>query len=245
MIRARIAICAIALCCLTLPAFAQVDGDDTSPMTGDSLEMQNDTLNPDSAFFQSMDEDSDAEPLEPDTFFRVRGGFFGGPVIELTTLDPHTLDPDLDGQLVLYGAQGYILLDSWLFGGMGLSGHLYDLGPTYDRFDYGYGGFLTGYDTKIFHGALTMQARLMIGAGGIELLKKRPALIDSTGHPILEQYRQESFFCLRPGISLGYSPRQFVEFRLAADYLYPIGGARVDDLRNLTYGLHIMLAIGD
>lgn len=246
MIVARIALYAIALMSLSLPALAQVDDGFGGDDTGTAVDtVGSDTLDADSQFFQGIDEDESFNPPEEQTFFRVRGGFFGGPIVELTSLKPKDLDPVLEGDLVIYGAQGYVLLNSWLFGGGGMSAHLYDMSPKYDRFDFGYGGFLTGYDTKIFSGALSLQGTLMLGAGGLEMLKKRPDITDPTGNEILERYRDEGFFLLRPGISIGYSPVQFIEFRAGVHYLYPIGGESVEDLRALSYGLHLMLTIGD
>ncbi len=240
MIVARLALCAIALIVLAFPAFSQTDDG----FDDDQDSLLSDTLNPDSSFFQGIDDD-EFSLSESDGFFRTRGGFFGGALVELTTLNPKDLDPVLDGQLVLYGAQGYVILNSWMFGGGGMSAHLYDLSTQYDRFEFGYGGFLTGYDTKIFNGRLSVRGDLMLGAGGVEMLKKRADIVDPTGNPILEQYRDEGFFFLRPGISIGYSPIQFMEFRLGAHYFHPIGGASVADLRALSYGLHVVLALGD
>lgn len=244
MIVARLVFCALALATLAVPVFGQEDDGDVT--TGDTIRLENgpDTLDPDDAFFQDVEDSDDSDSEDEPGFFRERGGFFGGPTVELTTLNPKDLDPVLDGRLVIYGAQGYMLLSSWLVGGGGFSAHLYDIHPSYERFEYGYGGFLTGYDTRIFDGALSLRGSVLIGAGGIEMLKKRPDL-STDSVEILERYRDEGFFLLRPGISIGFSPSQFMEFRLAADYLLPFGGSDVNDLRNATYGLHVMVGIGD
>lgn len=260
MISVRSLFCALVFFCMALPAFGQFG--DGHIRTGDTLKIDTsgvdgngdgitidtliaDSLDPDSAFFQDIDSAEDVEPFEPETFFRTRGGFFGSLTVDLTALDPHTLDPALSGNIVIYGAQGYILINSWIVGGGGASSALYDLDPSYERFNFGYGGFLTGYDTKMFNGVLSLQGSLLIGAGGLEMLKKRPDIADSTGKPILEQYRDEGFFLLKPGLSIGYSPIPYLEFGVGASYLYPIGGENVSDLRALTYGLRITFGLGD
>jgi len=244
-IAALLTLCACALMGSVYPAYAQIDGDDFTS-GGDTLTSDDsvEAPNADDIFFSDI-EDDDFGAVDEPGFFRVRGGFFGGPIVEFTSLKPADLDPVLDGQLVIFGAEGCILLESWLLGGGGMSAHLYDMSPAYDRFEYGYGGFLAGYDTRIFHGVMSLRGSIMIGAGGLEMLKKRPDLGGTDGPEILERYREEGFFLLRPGASIGVSPLPFVEFRLGVNYLLPFGGSRVDDLRNLSYGLHIMLGIGN
>jgi hypothetical protein len=261
MIWMRALICAVAFCAV-VPAFGQYgDGHirtgrdtikiDSTGITVDTLTtdtLANDTLVADSTFFQqidSADEGDGDESIEPNTFFKKRGGFFGGATVDLTGLKPSSLDPILDGDLVIYGAQGYLVLNSWMLGGAGTSATLYNLSPKYDRFSFGYGGFLTGYDTRIFHGSVTLQGSLLIGGGGLEMIRKRTDIIDTSGHDILERYRDEGFFLLRPGISIGFTPIQYVEFAIGADYLLPIGGKDVGDLRAFTYGLRLTFGLGD
>jgi hypothetical protein len=86
----------------------------------------------------------------------------------------------------------------------------------------------------------------MIGGGGLSMIKKRPDLmaIDSSGHDILERYRSENFFMLRPGATIGFSPLPFLDFRLGANYVLPVGGKDVGDLKNLGFGLHMMFGFG-
>lgn len=235
----RLIFCTLVLVCVALPASGQPvdDGAGTESV---------DTVNSDDVFFQDVEDEGNDEGATDDPgFFRPRGGFFGGPLVEFTSLKPADLDPVLSGQLVIFGAEGYIILNSWLIGGSGVSAHLYDMSPLYDRFEYGYGGVLTGYDTKIFAGGMSLRGSVLIGAGGLEMLKKRSDLTPVGGNEILERFREESFFLLRPGVSIGYSPLQFLEFRLGADYMLPFGGERVEDLRNLTYGFRLILGIGD
>ncbi len=256
MQRASIVVAALVLFACAIPAAAQYG--DGHIRTGDTLRIDRDgsidsttigadTLNPDSTFFQQIDSatDEEVEPLEPDTFFKKRGGFYGGATLELTSLKPNDLDPVLGGDLVLIGLRGYVLLNSWMIGGAGISATIYDMSPTYDRFTFGYGGFLTGYDTKIFHGALSLQTSVLLGAGGLEMIRRRPDLGGTPGHEILERVRNEDFFCVRPGIAIGYSPIQFLQFGAGVDYLLPIGGDNVADLRKPAFGLHITAALGD
>ncbi|MBS1911970.1 MAG: hypothetical protein JST22_08300 [Bacteroidetes bacterium] len=205
-----------------------------------------DTLNPDTKFFQEIDSaQADVEPPEPTTFFRKRGGFYGGATIDFTSLNPRDLDPTLDGTPVYLGIQGYVLLNSWLLGGAGTSATLYGISSNYDRFSLSYGGILLGYDTRISRSTFSLQGSLLAGAGGIEMLKKRPDLGGSAGREILERTRSENFFVLRPGISIGYAPTGFLQFSIGTGYLYTVGSDSVVDLRKMVYGLHITLGIVD
>lgn len=241
---AHLVLCASAVFALSLPTFAQEDDGSPgeTPIPIDTTER----LDPDSSFFNDIEGDNGFdEPVEPETFFQTRGGFAGGVTVDLVELDPASLDPDLGGTIVQYGAHGYMLLSSWIVGGGGASAVLYDMSTNYDQFIFGYGGFLTGYDTRAFYGALSIRGSVLIGAGGLELLKRRPEFVDSSGNEILERYRDEGFFLLRPGVSIGYAPLPFLEFRIGVNYLFPIGGERVKDLRTLTYGLQVNIGLGD
>lgn len=181
----------------------------------------------------------------PPEAFGPGGGFYIGPTFEVTTLSPSKLDAQLDGELVLYGVQLYAIIKGWIVGGHWTSATLYDMSTNYDAFELSYGGFLTGYDLTIVDG-LSVRLGTLIGGGDLNMIKKRPDLgaIDSTDNEILERYRTESFFMLRPGASVGYAPLPFLDLRFAVDYLYPIGGDEVHDLKELTYGLHVMLGFG-
>lgn len=172
-------------------------------------------------------------------------GFFVGPTFEVTTLSPSKLDATLDGELVLYGVQLYAIIKGWVVGGHWTSATLYDMSTNYDAFEFSYGGFLTGYDVDVY-GGLSFRLSALIGGGDLNMVKKRPDLqaTDTTGNEILERYRTESYFMLRPGASVGYAPLPFLDLRFGVDYLYPIGGNEVHDLKELTYGLHIMLGVG-
>jgi len=249
---------------LTAPALAQEDpyggfGSDTT--YSDSTEMSTDTTdyyydNNDSDYnYDNYDNDSyenndtdysydDYSAYYETPFFSRRSGFFIGPTIEFTELKPSDLDPDLSGDIILFGGEVYTLIKGWMLGGAWVSATLYDLSPKYDEFSYGYGGFITGYDQQFLYQNFSIKPALLIGGGQLTQIKQRPDIPDSTGHPILERYRDESFFLLRPGISLGYMPLPFLEFRLTVDYMYPVGGASVGDLRKMTYGLQLLVGGG-
>lgn len=177
-------------------------------------------------------------------FFTRRSGIYAGPTIEISALSPSSLDPVLGGTMVIYGGQGYLMLNGWLVGGGGWGAVLYDLSPKYDQFSFGYAGLLLGYDQGIFQGSLSIRPSLLVGAGGLSMIKKRPDIIDSTGHEMLERFRSEDFFTLRPGVSIGFMPFQFLDLRLSLDYVLPVGGARVSDLKSFNYGLQILFGIG-
>jgi hypothetical protein len=182
------------------------------------------------------------------------GGVYFGPTFELAQLKPESLDPELSGSMVLYGLQGYVIVNGWLVGGCGTSATLYDMSQRYDEFQFGYGGVLIGYD-KLLFSSVSFRFATMIGSGEVKMIKKAPRLgppgddalrqyTDTSGTEILERYREEEFFALRPGISLGFAPLPIMDVRISADYLLPLGGEKVGDLKTLTYGIHLMFGFG-
>jgi hypothetical protein len=176
-------------------------------------------------------------------FGMPRAGVFVGPTFELTTMQPNTFDPGLDGQFVLYGFQGYIIISGWTFGGVGVSAKLYNQPELFKEVTYGYAGFLTGYDFWL-GGKFSSRVSALIGSGGLRILFRRTDLRGRAGNAILEVIRDEGFFCFRPGISVGFTPLDFIDFRASADYMLPFGGASVSDVRNLSFGVHIMVGFG-
>jgi hypothetical protein len=239
----------------SLSAPAQVPGDgqqeptypDSTYYPSDSSYYETDTsaVSIDTAYGGDYEYDESGGMGSDASSFVPGAGFFVGPTFEVTTLTPAKLDPELDGELVLYGIQVYAIIKGWMVGGHWTSATLYDMSTNYDAFEFSYGGFITGYDVEVLDG-LSFRLGTLVGGGDLNMIKKRPDLagLASTPHEILERYRTESFFMLRPGASVGYSPLPFLDLRLAADYLYPIGGSRVHDLKHLTYGLHVMLGFG-
>jgi hypothetical protein len=227
---------------VTAPLSAQVDTSGPE-LPGDTLEIE--TLPADTTFEQWEPAEDDAPEPPKRTTFVPRSGIFGGPTIEFSQLDPAKLDPALAGNLVMYGGEGFIILNGFMLGGGATGATLYDMSPSYDEFSYGYGGFLTGYDFTIVR-PFSFRADLMIGGGGLKMIKKRPDLTtgDSSGHEILERFRNESFFMVRPGISFGFSPIPVLDFRLGVNYVFPVGGEDVDDLKNLSFGLHMFFGFG-
>jgi len=234
--------------CAVAPAWGQFD--DTDPLLDDTTEipvdsvLSRDTLSvADTSLTPVSDNDFDLDAPPPRTFLSVRNGGFVGGLCELSALKPDELDPTLSGNMVVFGGQGYVIFSGWLFGGIGTSAVLYDQPSKYDEFAFGYGGLLFGYDQQFADQLFSVQARSMIGLGGLKMIRKRPDLADSTGLEILERFREENFFALRPEMSLGFQPIGFMEFRLSAAYLVPVGGEHVSDLASFNYGLHIMLGI--
>ncbi len=169
------------------------------------------------------------------------GGFgvYGGPIFEYSTLKSTELDPDLDYTLFLSGGTGYIIIANWLIGGGGAGITADNPNERYDRFTMAYGGFLTGYDRYLVD-KLSGRLSFMVGGGEIEMIKKHPLIPNQGDREFLERFRQESFFLLRGEASLGYKILPFLDIRAAAAYWYPMGGENVADLRQLTFGLHLM-----
>ena len=245
----RPALVVLALIVSAISLHAQ--NDDTFPddslHTGDSLTIDSSASSADSVFFSGFDNDSGLiEPLEPVTFFQPRSGFFYiGAGVSMTGLEPGSLDPELDGTLLFFNVKGHTLLNGWLLGGEWNWGHIYDLSSGFDDFTFEYGGLLAGYDTKIFYGALTLRGELLLGGGGMEMIKNRPDLGGSAGREILERVRRENFYAIRPGVSIGYSPIPYTDIRLGVNYLVPVGSGKLDDLKNVTYGLQFAFGVGE
>lgn len=245
----RILLFLLSFAATSLALHAQVPGDDQA----DTVYADTTYYAEDSSYYEPPDgyDDIDVNVDMPGdvrtdaTSFAAGGGFYVGPTFEVTTLSPAKLDSELDGELVLYGVQVNAIISGWVVGANWTSATLYDMSTNYDEFVFGYGGFVTGYELDIVK-RLSFRIGTLIGTGDLKMIKKRPDLdaIDSSAGEILERYRLESFFMLRPGVSIGYAPLPFLDLRIAADYLYPIGGRRVHDLKALTYGLHVMIGIG-
>ncbi len=242
-------------------ALAQQEGEEqtgSDTVMVDSTSMYDDDFDADSNYYDGdqYEYDSSGGGGGSSTGFGFGGGTFGvygGPTFEIAALDPHELDPDLDGTMLVYGGQGFAILSGWVIGGGGYGAEIYDIASNYDEFSFHYGGFIGGYDKAL--GRFSIRGTLMIGSGGIKMIKKRPSVNDSVdvalqdyeqrnGVEILERYRQEDFFTLRPTISIGFAPVPFFDFRLSASYVMPIGGANASDLYTLTYGLQLMFGIG-
>lgn len=242
----RFALCLMLLLALSFRMSAQVGNPTPQPI--DSTESQIDSTGAPRFEMDTTDsfpggrDELDRGGATP--FFTRRSGIFVGPTVEMSQLSPGSLDPILGGSMVIYGGQAYLMLNGWLVGGGGWSSVLYDLNPKYDQFSFGYAGLLLGYDQGIFGGRLTVRPTLLLGAGGLTMIKKRPDIVDTTGHEILERYRSEDFFCMRPGISVGFMPFHFLDLRFVVDYLLPVGGAHVSDLKALDYGLQVMFGFG-
>lgn len=227
---------------------AQVDdGDlllnDTTDIDVDSTALADTLSGSDSAFIPISNNDLDLDLPAPVEFYSVRNGGFVGGLVELTAIKPSELDSRLSGNLVVFGGEGYFLLSGWMVGGIGTSAVLYDLPSTYDEFSLGYGGLLFGYEQQFMRTLFSAQIRSMIGLGGIRMIRKRSDIVDPSGLEILERVRQESFLAFRPEASLGFQPLGFLEFRLSASYLAPIGGERASDLSSINYGLHVLLGV--
>lgn len=214
-------------CCIHLLAVAQEPGG-----TGDEWDS-----NP------YGDDDTTAVEVNYSSFNGYLFGVYGGFTAEQSSLDLAALDPDLSGDLIFYGGEWSILYKSWVFGGASAGSTVYDLSQKYDRFDYGYGGFLVGYETQVLSPAITLRLGTQMGEGELRMLKKRPDLRAAPGREFLEEYRKNDFFYMRPSIGLGFSSLGFLMLRASVSYLYPIGGTNVNDLKQLSYGLHALIAV--
>lgn len=246
---------ALALLLLTLagkPVQAQPGDDD--PLLFDSTEIildstDTNTLQIDDSLFtptgdsNNFGNDVDLDLPNSKSFWSVRNGGNLGLIAEFTALKPSSLDPTLGGDMVIFGGEGYVIFSGWIVGGVGVGAKLYDLDKRYDEFSFGYGGFMVGHEKMMFRELISLQGTVMVGFGGLNMVKKRPDINDPTGNEILERYRKEDFFCFRPAISLGYSPVPILEIRIGANYLLPIGGANVGDLRTLNYGIAVLLGV--
>ena len=247
--------------CAAVPAFAQMGDEDATAPEGDSIivdSLYNEPMDPDTAYDYSDPYDGTSQDYgystegeydysnyyEEPSFFSTRDGLMAGATIQFSELRPKDLDPDLSGEFIFFGGEILGINNGLILGGGWSSVTLYDLTPKYDELTFSFGGFITGYDQQFLYQKFSIRPTVMIGGGEITMIKKRPDIVDSTGHEILERYRDEGYFLLRPGISLGFSPASYFDIRLTADYHYPIGGGNISDLRKLNYGLALMIGLG-
>ncbi len=217
----------LLLVALPVTAWGQDEGD-TVEVDSDSIEVE------------EWDEDwedidvSESEPAPPAGGF----GLGGGPTFEYFSLSTASLDPDLDQDLFLYGGYGFAVISHIIVGGGGAGTTLEQPNEAYDRFTFGFGGFLTGYDLLITEN-FSARATLLVGGGALEMVKTRSDLASPGSNQFLERYRDEEFFMLRPAFSLGYTILGFIDLRADAARLLPMGGENASDLGEWTYGLHV------
>lgn len=178
---------------------------------------------------------SQGETAQPPGSF----GLYFGPTFEYLTLETASLDPDLDQNLFMWGGYGYAIISRFLVGGGGSSVTLEQPNEKYDRFTFGFAGFLTGYDHPITPN-FSLRLSLLTGGGEIEMIKTRGDLAPLGDNEFLERFRAEEFFLLRPGFSIGYSPFTLLDIRAQATRLVPIGGANVVDLNSWSFGIGAM-----
>lgn len=188
--------------------------------------------------------------MEPDTDITYESdfvdgyafGLYAGFTAEKSGLDLAKLDPQLTGTLVMYGGEYSVLMGEWYVNFSTVGSHLYDLNSAYDNFTLDYSGYGTGYETSFFKNTFTFRAGADVGTGALKMIK-RTNLTDSTGHDLLEDYRREDFFYIRPSASIGVPILQVLLLRLAGGYMMAFGPERVRDLNNFSYGLHLLLTV--
>ncbi len=163
----------------------------------------------------------------------------------LSGIEPETLDPDLDGDLVLSVFELYFMSNGLLIGGSWTTSTLYDA-PNYDKFLFDYKGGLIGYDYSLFYGRMGIRPAVMLGPGEIVMVRTRPDITADTalnpnGKEVLERLRNQDFFAIRPSLSIGWSPTPLLHFRLEGGFFYPTGGeGNLDDLREPIGSFHVM-----
>jgi hypothetical protein len=192
-----------------------------------------------------MEPDSDVT-YEPDFVDGYAFGLYAGVTAEKSGLDLAKLDPQLAGTLVMYGGEYSVLMGEWYVNFSTVGSHMYDLDSSYDHFTLDYSGYGTGYETSFFKNAFTFRIGVEGGTGTFKLIK-RTGLADSTGHDLLEAYRREDFFYLRPSASIGMpmvqDPIASLMLRVAGGYMMAFGPERARDLNNFSYGLHLLFAV--
>lgn len=219
-------------------------------LTTSSLQAQDDD---DEIFVDSIEVDDEGEDpwALPDNFSMsppFAQGTSGAHLsfgFALTGIAPERLDPDLGGDLVLSVFELYFMSNGLLIGGSWTTSALYDA-PNYDKFLFDYKGGLLGYDYSLFYGRMSLRPAVMLGPGEMVMIRKRPDITSDTalnpnGREVLERLRDQSFFAIRPSLSIGWSPTPLVHFRLEGGFFYPTGGeGKLDDLREPIGSFHVM-----
>lgn len=160
----------------------------------------------------------------------------------LSGIDPGTLDSSLGGDLILNTFELYGVGRGLLIGASWTTSLLYDA-PNYDEFTYDYGGLLLGYEHALYYGRLMIRPSVMIGRGGLTMIRTRPDItysdtLNPSGREVLERVREQDFWVIRPELSLGWSPLQIFRFSAGVGFGYVTGGEGVvEDLREPVYTL--------
>ncbi len=162
----------------------------------------------------------------------------------LSGINPANLDSTLGGDLVLNVFELFAVNKGLLVGGSFTTALLFDA-PNYDEFSYGYGGLLLGYEHALYYGRLLIRPSVMIGRGGLTMIRTRPDItfddsLNVAGNEILERVREQDFWMIRPEITIGWSPIQLFRFSASAGFGFATGGdGPVDDLREpiVTFGV--------
>lgn len=206
------------------------------------------TYIPDPAYPDTLiiEPDSDVT-YEPDYIDGYAFGLYAGFTAEKSALDLAKLDPQLTGTLAMFGGEYSVLMGEWYINFSTVGSHMYDLGNTYDEFSLDYSGYGTGYETSFFKNTLTFRIGGEAGTGTLKLIK-RTSFTDSTGHDLLEAYRREDFFYIRPSASIGIPilrtfPYTSFLLRVAGGYMMAFGPENARDLNNFSYGLHLLFAV--
>lgn len=192
-----------------------------------------------------IEPDSDVA-YQPEYIDGYAFGLYAGFTAEKSGLDLAKIDPQLTGTLAMFGGEYSMLMGEWYINFSSVGSHMYDLGSTYDEFLLDYSGYGTGYETSFFKNTFTLRIGGELGTGTLKLIK-RTNFTDSTGHDLLEAYRREDFFYIRPSASIGMPiltmPLAAFLLRVAGGYMMAFGPENARDLNNFSYGLHLLFAV--
>lgn len=145
----------------------------------------------------------------------IQGGF-GGPIIEMTSID--------DQAGVLFGGGGGVILNNFFIGGFG-QGSGFAEHPIDDRIysiQLAYGGLWMGYGTPN-NKAIHFFSSLKLGGGSVNI----PG--DDNGDPLFE----ENIFVVQPEIGVEINLLKWCRLALTADYRV-VGGIQSSRLAGLS-----------
>lgn len=165
------------------------------------------------------------------SFAEVDGGK-GGAFLQIHTSSLGAFDPELSGNPVVIGGEGYAYAGkNWKIGGAGGAAFLWNPSDN-AQFALGYGGLLGEY--LIFK---WLNARLLIGGGGYNIAKTVSQTLTSQ---VDEKLGSGGFLVVYPSIGSEFAITGNLKLGVRLGYFLP----NVSRMQSFTLGIHILFGKG-